>query len=189
MQVLDDYFLKCYLAGMKLGYAKETKRLTIGPQLDALRAHGVESVHKNDHLAEFIGAIRPEDEAVVVRVSLLGGKRRELEASCREIFRQGGSITELETGRVSLIKAEWEAMLADAVKELAGKRVFNPGQLGRTPKRSLTELERAKAEAEWFKPYRDNEARVQAVIAAIGEPFDYPFGYRVFGAPSAKPPY
>ena len=172
---------------MKLGYAKETKRLTLGPQLDALWGAGVKSVHKNDHLAEFLEAIRLGDEAVVVRVSLLGQKRKDLEATVREIFRLGGSITELETGRVSLVDVEWEAMMQDAIAELAGRRVFNPGQPGRSPKRTLTELERAKAEAEWFKAHQNNETRVQAVIAAIGEPFDYPFGYRLFGKPSATP--
>jgi hypothetical protein len=172
---------------MKIGYAKETPRLAIGPQIDALKDNGAETIWRNDDLPLLIGAIRPGDDIVVQRVSLLGQKRKKLEANIREIFRLGGSITELETGRTSIDKNEWESAIEDAFAELAGKRVFNPGQPGRLPKRTLTEAERLKAEAIWFKPYANNETRVQAVLKAIGEPFDYHFGYRLFGKPSARP--
>ena len=162
-------------------------------QIKAAIDYGVQPQHIWQDLKDCIEALREGDELAVYRMAALApaGKKftktrrdRMTDAAVR-IFQKGATIYEIDRKRAASGMTALTIMFNDAVAELQSRRVYRePRQAGRPPQRQWTEADRKLARAIWRQAHRDNKARVATVVEAVGEPFNYNMGNRLFGAPS-----
>ncbi|MDH3233636.1 MAG: hypothetical protein OEQ29_08905 [Alphaproteobacteria bacterium] len=173
---------------MKIAYCHKTDRLGLDIQYDAEKAWNADKVFTNVPV-EAVDA-READEVGVFRLVVLAGGAstyQDFVAAMQPLFDKRAVIIELESMRRSDDAGAWTAALADAARDLRGDRWRNgPGVKGRPRKRVYTDAEKLIIEAEWRARHATNAARVAAIVARIGEPFDYNAGYVMLGAPGKK---
>ena len=170
---------------MKIAYCATTERLGLDLQYEAAAAWEHDKRFVDQPLEDV--DLRADDLIGVFRLIILADGAStydEFVKIIKAILDRGFVIVELETMRRSDDAGAWTEALADAARDLRGDRWRNrSGVKGRPVKRFYTDAEKLVIEAEWRARHDTNAIRVAAVVARIGEPFDYNAGYKLFRAP------
>ena len=182
------------------GFIREIRpRYLAGTQRKAMADAGVTNVYEQGTKrsiavrADLERSLRSGDVVAVLHAFLLadqakrGKSRADLRKAVDAIESRGASIWELYTGLRSTDKRERDTMLRAAVEALARgrhKRSANDKRLGR-PKWEPTELEKAKARAEWHSRKHATWQDAVATLQKLDKRWSGARAYRTFGKRNA----
>lgn len=174
------------------GWARKMKRRPVTSQIQKLEQYGCDAIYVHGEepmvVEDFVNSLRAKNEAVVCWMAVLAANRRHLQDVLADIHNKDCAVVELETGRRSDNKRDVEAMIFDAVADLAADvrpskyKAARDGAKGGRPRLDSQEtVERARKI--WFdvrvKTYED---------AAIASGWSWRKMHRYFGPrdPDAK---